>query len=724
MKLPYLGKVVSVCLLQLCCVASVWSAPAALDACNVTWTEFAKDSQDSMPLGNGDIGLNVWTEKNGDVLFYISRTDAWSEAQNTQLVKVGRVRVSLNPNPFLIGGAFTQTLKLRDGEIQIVGGGATVRLWVDANAPVVRVEASSAQPATMTVTLDPWRTQPDGKVSADVVMADQKNRITWYHRNDKATQLTKNNTFGAAMEGKGLVRGDGQTLRSAAPQTNSMVAIHPLTAVTPTAEAWLAKLDAQVAAASQADVEAARAEHRKWWESFWNRSWVLISGDADAARLTQGYTLQRYITACAGRGAYPIKFNGSIFTTDFPGNTARDKGSKVGRIVPMSADIRGWGGQYWFQNTRPMYWPRLMAGDYDMMLPLFRMYRDIVPANSALVKQYYGHDGAYFAETAPYWGGMGKLSNEGNGGYTSHYYLPILELSTMMLDYYDHTQDKTFVKEMLLPVATAGITFYDQHFPRDAKGKLLLEPVNSIEMFWKVRNPAPDIAAFNVLLPRLLQLPPDLVDAKTRAQWTRMQSELPAIPVGTKNGKRVLLPYEGEQTAPGHNTENPELYAVHPFRLYGVGKPDLQLALDSFAQRGIKRTKCWHQDPVDEAYLGLTADAKRDVTVNLTNRDARLRFPAFWDKGHDFAPDQDNGGNGEHALQLMLMQCEGKKIILLPAWPAEWEADFKLNAPGRTTVEGHVKGGQVTNLKVTPPSRRADVVMPAGGIRQGFEVMP
>ena len=40
-----------------------------------------------------------------------------------------------------------------------------------------------------------------------------------------------------------------------------------------------------------------------------------------------------------------------------------------------------WGGQYWFQNTRAMYWPRLMAGDFDMMQPLFRMYADILPAN-------------------------------------------------------------------------------------------------------------------------------------------------------------------------------------------------------------------------------------------------------------------------------------------------------------------------------------------------------
>ena len=88
------------------------------------------------------------------------------------------------------------------------------------------------------------------------------------------------------------------------------------------------------------------------------------------------------------------------------------------------------------------------------------------------------------------------------------------------------------------------------------------------------------------------------------------------------------------------------------------------------------------------AYLGLTDLAKKDAVFNFTNRAKRLRFPAFWGESHDYDPDEDNGGNGEHALQLMLMQCEGNRIQLLPAWPKEWEADFKLHAPGQTTVQG------------------------------------
>lgn len=66
-----------------------------------------------MPLGNGDIGLNVWGEEDGDLLFYLSKTDAWDE--NARLLKLGRIRVSLRPNPFRAGLPFRQTLNTDAG---------------------------------------------------------------------------------------------------------------------------------------------------------------------------------------------------------------------------------------------------------------------------------------------------------------------------------------------------------------------------------------------------------------------------------------------------------------------------------------------------------------------------------------------------------------------------------------------------------------------------------
>ena len=51
-----------------------------LNACDVIWPSPSADAAGSMPLGNGDIGVNLWVEPNGDLVFYLAKTDAWDHA--------------------------------------------------------------------------------------------------------------------------------------------------------------------------------------------------------------------------------------------------------------------------------------------------------------------------------------------------------------------------------------------------------------------------------------------------------------------------------------------------------------------------------------------------------------------------------------------------------------------------------------------------------------------
>lgn len=50
------------------------------------------------------------------------------------------------------------------------------------------------------------------------------------------------------------------------------------------------------------------------------------------------------------------------------------------------------------------------------------------------------------------------------------------------------------------------------------------------------------------------------------------------------------------------------------------------------------------------------------------------------------------------------------KFNLFPAWPAEWDVDFKLHGPGPSTIEAVLRGGKLASLKITPESRTKDVV--------------
>jgi hypothetical protein len=703
----------SIQMLLMLLVSTSWATADPVNRYDVVWNELGHSSADSMPIGNGDIGLNVWTEQNGDLCFYIGKTDAWSEDNKGPwgLMKLGKIRVSLNPNPFT-NGPIMQALRLHDGFIEVRGGQAAVRVCVDANRPVIIVQCDSPTPVEMTVAYETWRTKARGNYSADVTVPDTKNRVIWYHHNTKASDpRLKDWTFGAAIAGDGFVSANATTLHSATPAAHQSINIYPLTVHPSSTAEWQSQLESLVATCQKVDAQQAWADHLQWWHAFWQRSWIFADGDDSAVNTTNGYVLQRFVTACAGRGAFPIKFNGSLFVVDRTHmEDGVDKVTRQKKFIDTSPDYRRWGGQYWFQNTRAMYWPRLMAGDFDMMLPLFHMYQAMVPNNTRQVKSYFGFDGLYFCETAPFYGDVRDLVPTA-GTYTDHYFTPILELSAMMLDYFDYTQDESFLHQTLLPIADGGLSFFDHHFKQDQNGKLLLEPDNAIEMYWRVSNPAPDIAGLHYVTQRLLDLPERLTTPQERSAWKKLQDELPDLPRGTREKKDVLLPYTGEQTAKPENGENPELYAVYPFRLFGLGKPELQLAKDTFDARRCKGTGCWVQDPIQAAYLGMTTLAKEDVIINLTRGEKNSKFPAFWDQGHDYDPDEDNGGNGENALQKMLMQCDGRKILLLPAWPHEWNVSFKLNAPLQTTIQGTVRDGKLIDMKVLPESRRTDVVI-------------
>ena len=52
--------------------------------------------------------------------------------------------------------------------------------------------------------------------------------------------------------------------------------------------------------------------------------------------VTRGYILQRFVTASAGRGNSPIKFNGSIFTVD-----AYLDGQDLSRITEIGEVLTG-----------------------------------------------------------------------------------------------------------------------------------------------------------------------------------------------------------------------------------------------------------------------------------------------------------------------------------------------------------------------------------------------
>ena len=469
---------------------------------------------------------------------------------------------------------------------------------------------------------------------------------------------------------------------------------------------------------------------RKWTHvaaTFDGRKAVLYVGGKESAflevgsprtppheALTRGYALQRYVYACAGRGNYAMKFNGNLFTVE----------RKDGRYTP---DYRRWGHGYWTQNTRLMYWSMLAAGDFDLMQAGMRLHTDQMP----LAKErnwifFHRPDSLFNCETAYFWGLplMGQFGGFDwdkpgeavfmSGPYIHRHWSGGLEMANMMLDYCTFLEDRKFLKETVVPYADAVLRFYElMSHQRDENGKMLITEATALETWWKCVNPMPDVAGLQCVTDRLLALPEDCMTSAQWEYWTDLRIILPELPIGSVTGndgvtRRMLLP--ATKYDEKNNMEVPELYALFPFQIYGIERGELEASRHAFDQRRDKHYRGWGQDEIFAAYLGLADDAAMGLAKRLDTWADGFRFPAMWGPNFDWIPDQDHGGAGMIALQAMLLQSVGDKILLLPAWPKDWDVEFKLHAPRQTVITAKYVGGELVELTVDPPERRKDVI--------------
>lgn len=705
-------------------------AQPSLTPYNIQWTTQSKNSSGSMPIGNGDVGANVWVTKEGKLQLLISKTDAMSEIG--RLLKIGKIEMQFSPN-ILSSDSFHQELIIEKGVVQIRATEGNrnlkIRCWIDANNPLIHIEAEGNFPVSMTCNNQIWRTKSrlltgderhsgygvafrDAPFSTEVdTILNSKLGMAWCHENKSSIwQMTLDNqnisafakqskdpllgqTFGALVSGNDLINIDPINIRTNTPQKkiNLTILIHK--SQTHSAAKWLKEAEAKMISAKKIQIDSRWANHEKWWKEFWNRHYLMIHSNDQKEKsfeITQAYILQRYMNACAGRGKLPIKFNGSIFTVDL--NEDMGPGKKG-----FDADFRAWGGNYWFQNTRLIYWTMYQSGDKELMRPFFDMYINALPLAKYRTQKYFSHEGAYFPETHTPWGSYlidnygwkreGKKDGVSDNLYIRYYWQGGLELCTMMTQYLKYSNDSLYFKTRMLPFIKEIMTFYDQHYKRDDQGKLLIEPAQSLETFQEgMLNPSPEIAGIKENTSQLIAWKHWIRDEQLISTCYRLQRDLPVLPIADSLGKKILLP--GSRLGERSNIENPELYAIFPYMLFAIGKPNLQLARDTYHNRFFKNTGGWHQDAIQAALIGETSEAKKMVSANFLNKNTSSRFPVFWGPNYDWVPDQDHGSVAATAMQQMLVQCHDNKIYLLPSWPKEWNVSFKMHVIGNQFIEG------------------------------------
>ena len=732
------------------------------------WLTQSKNSAESMPLGGHSIGCNVWVEKD-EVLLYFQQSGCFDE--NGSMLKAGRVRIGFEPNPFAV--SFLQELILEDGYIRIEGkapeGTASIRLWVDAGLPVIHIQLFAGYDLSLSVQYENWRSEDRrvdnhsyelfqckevwGDPHQPVIFHKDHLEVTaidemlFYHRNldhdlsfdrEMDTQglkaykqglynPQKDLTTGGLLKAPGMrfvSTGHGKYVdteyvayrfESSAPSSHQDIAIYLLTEQAETVGKWQDDLRAVVDRSEGREAQAFE-DTKIWWHTYWSKSYILINPDRPNEddpmwQIGRNYQLFRYMLGCNCAGIWPTKFNGGLFTFD-PILAGDSPWSDI--KLHYTPDYRLWGGgSHTIQNQRLLYWPLLKSGDFGMMRQLFDFFNRLLATARTRAKVFFDVDGAVYPEQIGIYG-LCPTCDHGWGNTTGlpvpqirYHFSSQLEIALMILTYADYTGED--ISEYV-DFIDSVVKFYDGFYPHDdGRGKMIIEPGNALETFHPVRNPIDGIAGLDCLLKQMLALPEKYASPERRANWQRMLDRVPPIAFTEKAGHRIIA--YAETGSEHHNCEIPELYTVFPYGQYGIGKPELQVAIDTarYAPETEEQKThiSWHQQGIQYARLAMLPEALDFLCRKLGNADQRV--PVYWGPGHDWTPDHNWGGSGMIQLQEMLLQTDGDRIYLLPCWPKDVDVSFRLHAPGNTVVECHYQGGTVQSLSVTPKARKEDV---------------
>jgi hypothetical protein len=321
-----------------------------------------------------------------------------------------------------------------------------------------------------------------------------------------------------------------------------------------------------------------------------------------------------------------------------------------------------------------------LSADFDTLSTIFEFYLQTMPFNAARTLHYFNHTGIFYTETKTLFGAFavgdyGKNASTRTPPKTLPPYLESngyihydyggnaggTEVSMMILDHWLYTQNKSALVRYF-PILAATLDFFAHHHKnRTASGEMVIWPTQALETYWCawepyfnaktndsncIVNDHPTIAALHVLCERALtQLPPDVGTATQRAQWSAMQKILPPLPVIVEHGYKTVSPY-GSYPINNHlhNGETPELYSVHPYRYFSVGRSvlgvqrDLTPALNCLTKGKAIRQTCangtgnggWNQGIMNAALLGdATIASAQCISRARTHAGQGYRFQGF-----------------------------------------------------------------------------------------------
>ncbi len=667
-------------------------------------------STQAMPLGNGRLGVAVWSE-NG-LTAQLNRADALPDR--------------LSPGEVVVPGlaALTQAkdysgrLNIYDGQFEEHGGGITATVYVQPDTDTLVIEVSGA-PAnqTQTAVLRLWAPRtPKVAAKGQLGLLSQG----WI---DDLEPGASGRPFGTLSAITAVGRDVSTTVTDPLTVT---VSFKPFESgryeIVVASPHYDGKHDA-LTVVRPALFPGTGAAHKSWWHNYWNHVAMIRISSADGSGEYLENLRNIYLFAAAvERG------------TEYPGSQAG-----VGDMLSSGRDSHHWASSaFWHWNLRMQVAANIGAGATELNEPYFNLYRENLPAMEKWTRENMnGLPGACISETMRF-NGLGieyesswdsndheavKLARDCDASFRPYFNARTLttgaEVSLWVWQQYLATNDIKFLTDNY-PVIAASAQFLVAYQKPGPDGILHTSPSNAHETQWDVTDPTTDIAAAMALYPVTIQAAKLM--GKDADLVKKLQDALPKIPPFPRtqlSSPFTLLPPSADAEgadmiaesylpdAQNHNEENIGLEPIWPYDIIGDTSPLFDLARRTYQHRPSQRGGGWSFDPVQAARLGM-GDEVSAALLRSTENSARCvngftgcgrrgggagtaEAPPPDDRRTEFYVEQS--GVAADALQEALVQDYDGIIRIAPAVPRAWDFDGSVYVRGKTKVDVQVRHG-------------------------------
>ncbi|MFB9833613.1 glycosyl hydrolase family 95 catalytic domain-containing protein [Actinoallomurus acaciae] len=658
------------------------------------------DPRQSMPLGNGTLGAAVWAA-NGFTA-QLNRSGTFPDRRSPgQLVIPGLSKLTGAPD-------FAGYLDPYDGMLHETGGGMALTAYVRARTAQLVVDVTGADPdVPQTAAVRLWdgrhpAARTDGKIAT---LAE-----TW--TDDTATGAS-GRTFGSLA---GVSAGGRDVTASNPDGLTGQVSFTPDAdgsfRVIVAAPAWTGG-DALATAASVIKDDATKpasalaAAHLAWWHDYWRTAGLIkiTSSDGSGEYVENLRTLYLYDAAAERGGPLP--------------------GSQAGLadLFNFSQDRQDWyPAGYWFWNLRMQVQANLSAGESFLNDPVFRLYRDDIPAISAWTAAHMpGREGLCVPETMRfngngYYAGGDAASNASCDSTIAPSWNSLTvttgaEIALWVWQEYLTTDDRSLLRadyplmsgaaRFLLSAATTGSDGY------------LHTRANAHETQWNVGDPTTDIVAMRALFPVVVRAARTLgVDGDLADRLQAAIAKIPPLPRTDIATKTRLLPPSAdadgadmigpsaEPAAPRHNSENLGLEAVWPYGLIGDGGALTDLAKRTYAARGYVNANDWSFDALQATRLGLASEVRADLLAATESYQIYPSGLASLSGSESGAPYVEQAGVTAATVSEALVQDYDGLLRIAPAWPVDWTGAGTVYVQHGTKVDVQIADGTPSTVAI------------------------